>query len=193
MAEVKAASFFQFHFSRPKPDPTTNPDRSIGWAHPELRQLLIYSDMSLFFCNKLMTWSTEDLPEECTLARSQLQHGKGATKGRKEPNGFNGHTVGLEIERDLDRIGTSRCFGEEEPKVPAQGSVEHLLATDAFDDTSGKPISFDVVCDFVFPLINAIQKQFPNVEVAICLIHFVQAVRRRMSQHKNQSQHTCHK
>lgn len=44
-----------------------------------------------------MTWSTEDLSEECTLARSQLQRAKGATKGRKESNGFNGHTVRTEI------------------------------------------------------------------------------------------------
>ncbi|EEY67164.1 uncharacterized protein PITG_04102 [Phytophthora infestans T30-4] len=39
----------------------------------------------------------DDLSEECTLARSQLQRAKGATKGRKESNGFNGHTVRTEI------------------------------------------------------------------------------------------------
>ncbi|KAF4139589.1 hypothetical protein GN958_ATG11074 [Phytophthora infestans] len=125
-----------------------------------------------------MTWSTNDLPVECQLARSQLQRGKNTIKGWKEPNGLNGHTVkteiadgeqsrpvtldgkkskevgtsefakdetntlqcrktkdkqdprrgvygrakrravgvhprGLRDERDLDRIGTSRCFGED--------------------------------------------------------------------------------
>ncbi|KAI9992560.1 hypothetical protein PInf_017988 [Phytophthora infestans] len=44
-----------------------------------------------------MAWSTEDLPEECTLARSQLQRGEHATKGWKEPNGHNGRTVRTEI------------------------------------------------------------------------------------------------
>ncbi|ETM02213.1 hypothetical protein L917_01279, partial [Phytophthora nicotianae] len=38
-----------FHLSRPKANPTTKPDRIIGWAHPELRQLLMYNGVSLFF------------------------------------------------------------------------------------------------------------------------------------------------
>ncbi|KAK1930450.1 hypothetical protein P3T76_014121 [Phytophthora citrophthora] len=49
MVEGKPLSFFQFHVSRPKADPTSKPDRLIGWAHPELRQLLMYNGVSLFF------------------------------------------------------------------------------------------------------------------------------------------------
>ncbi|OWZ12388.1 hypothetical protein PHMEG_00014462 [Phytophthora megakarya] len=49
MVEGKHLSFFQFHLSRSKLDPTSNPDRLIGWAHPELRRVLMYNGVSLFF------------------------------------------------------------------------------------------------------------------------------------------------
>ncbi|OWZ07807.1 hypothetical protein PHMEG_00019759 [Phytophthora megakarya] len=49
IVEGKHLSFFQFHLSRPKLDPTSKPDRRIGWAHPELRRLLMYNGVSLFF------------------------------------------------------------------------------------------------------------------------------------------------
>ncbi|OWZ09874.1 hypothetical protein PHMEG_00017354 [Phytophthora megakarya] len=41
MVEGKPVSFFQFHVSLPKADPTVKPDRLIGWAHSELLQLLM--------------------------------------------------------------------------------------------------------------------------------------------------------
>ncbi|KAF4138159.1 hypothetical protein GN958_ATG12653 [Phytophthora infestans] len=44
-----------------------------------------------------MTWSTNDLPVECSLTRSQLQRGKNVTKEWKEPNGLNGQIFRTEI------------------------------------------------------------------------------------------------
>ncbi|KAF4132442.1 hypothetical protein GN958_ATG18366 [Phytophthora infestans] len=74
-----------------------------------------------------MAWSTEDLPEECTLARSQLQRGEHATKGWKEPNGHNGRTVRTEI---LD--------GEPSRPVALDGKKSKEVSTSEFakDETS---------------------------------------------------------
>lgn len=48
MAEGKPLSFFQCHQPHPSKDPIAKPQRIIGWVRPELRQLLMYHNVSMF-------------------------------------------------------------------------------------------------------------------------------------------------
>ncbi|GMF62028.1 unnamed protein product [Phytophthora fragariaefolia] len=40
--------FFRFHLVTPNEDPKAPPNRILGWAHPALKELLLYNSMSLF-------------------------------------------------------------------------------------------------------------------------------------------------
>ncbi|KAJ8535238.1 hypothetical protein ON010_g13500 [Phytophthora cinnamomi] len=147
MIEGKSLSFFQFHQSRPKSDPTSKPDRIIGWAHPELRQLLLYNGVSLFLDGTFRCVPTEF--KQCMVLMVHDQ--------------------------------ASDLF------VPVYFVLCTSKAQDMYldtlelihKDTAEKLNPCDIVCDFELPLINAVEKLFPNAEVIGCLFHFKQAVRGR--------------
>ncbi|ETP14874.1 hypothetical protein F441_10222 [Phytophthora nicotianae CJ01A1] len=40
--------FFRFHLVAAHPEPNTPPNRILGWAHPALKELLLYNSVSLF-------------------------------------------------------------------------------------------------------------------------------------------------
>ncbi|KAE8964032.1 hypothetical protein PR001_g29186 [Phytophthora rubi] len=148
MIEGKHLSFFQFHMSRPKSDPTAKPDRVIGWAHPELRQLLMYNGVSLFVDGTFRCVPTEFM--QCMVVMV--------------------HDQASEL---FIPVYFVLCSSK------AKDMYFDILEL-IYRDTSEKLQPCDIVCDFEQPLIQAIQKQFPNAEVIGCLFHFKQAVRRRM-------------
>ncbi|KAK1928669.1 hypothetical protein P3T76_015772 [Phytophthora citrophthora] len=54
--------------------------------------------------------------------------------------------------------------------------ILHLISR----DTEKKMTPAEIVCDFEFGLISAVQQAFPNAEVVGCFFHFKQALHRRM-------------
>ncbi|OWZ15417.1 putative cleavage induced protein [Phytophthora megakarya] len=54
--------------------------------------------------------------------------------------------------------------------------ILHLISR----DTGKKMTPAEIVCDFEFGLISAVQQAFPNAEVVGCFFHFKQALSRRM-------------